>query len=49
MPILTDGVLTLRPPGPQDVDALVEACQDPEISRWTRAPRPYRVFAWIAE
>jgi RimJ/RimL family protein N-acetyltransferase len=41
MPILTDGVLTLRPPSAEDVDALVEACQDPEISRWTRVPQPY--------
>ena len=42
MPILTDGTVTLRPPGEQDVDALYEACQDPEIQTWTNVPSPYR-------
>jgi ribosomal-protein-alanine N-acetyltransferase len=41
MPILTDGVITMRRPGAQDIDALVAACQDPEISRWTNVPSPY--------
>jgi RimJ/RimL family protein N-acetyltransferase len=41
MPILTDGVVTMRAPGPQDIDAIVEACQDPEIPRWTNVPSPY--------
>ena len=40
-PPLSDGVITLRAKGPADVDALVEACKDPEISRWTRVPHPY--------
>jgi RimJ/RimL family protein N-acetyltransferase len=40
--VLTDGVITLRPPEPGDVDAIYEACQDPEIQRWTGVPSPYR-------
>src|SRR3954471_21747880 len=42
MPILTDGVVTLRPPSEADLDAVYEACQDPEIGRWTNGPSPYR-------
>src|SRR3954469_17373654 len=41
IPTLRDDELTLRPRGLEDVDALVEACQDPEIPRWTRVPSPY--------
>lgn len=40
--MLTDGDITLRRPGEADVDALYEACQDPEIQRWTGVPSPYR-------
>jgi len=39
--MLTDGVITLRPPGPGDEDAIYAACQDPEIQRWTGVPSPY--------
>lgn len=49
-PTLSDGRLTLRPPRLGDVPALVDACQDPEISRWTRVPSPYAeedARAWI--
>jgi RimJ/RimL family protein N-acetyltransferase len=38
---LRDGPTALRPWRDSDVAALVEACQDPEISRWTRVPSPY--------
>jgi RimJ/RimL family protein N-acetyltransferase len=38
---LTDGVITLRPPLEQDIDALYRECQDPEIQRWTGVPSPY--------
>ena len=41
-PILRDGDLTLRPPRPDDADAVTAACQDPEIPRWTLVPSPYR-------
>jgi RimJ/RimL family protein N-acetyltransferase len=50
-PALSDGVITLRPKGRGDVDALVAICQDPEISRWTRVPSPYTredAEGWIA-
>src|SRR2546423_2988175 len=35
-------VLRLRPPAIRDVPALIEACSDKEISRWTNVPRPYQ-------
>jgi RimJ/RimL family protein N-acetyltransferase len=38
---LTDGETSLRPWRDADVPALVEACQDPEIVRWTRVPASY--------
>jgi RimJ/RimL family protein N-acetyltransferase len=31
----------LRPWRDADIPAIVSACQDPEISRWTRVPSPY--------
>jgi RimJ/RimL family protein N-acetyltransferase len=41
IPKLNDGVIALRPPAAEDVDAITAACQDPEIPRWTRVPSPY--------
>jgi RimJ/RimL family protein N-acetyltransferase len=41
IPTLRDEDLLLRPRLPEDIDALVEACQDPEIPRWTRVRSPY--------
>jgi RimJ/RimL family protein N-acetyltransferase len=39
---LTDGTLLLRPWGLEDVPRVTEACQDPEIPRWTAViPEPY--------
>ncbi|WP_261554800.1 GNAT family N-acetyltransferase [Frankia tisae] len=38
---ITAGRLHLRPWRPYDVDAVHQACQDPEIPRWTRLPTPY--------
>jgi ribosomal-protein-alanine N-acetyltransferase len=38
---LEDGDIALRPFTEADVPAIVEACQDPEIPRWTRVPSPY--------
>jgi RimJ/RimL family protein N-acetyltransferase len=40
-PTLSDGDVTLRGLVPSDIPALVEACRDPEIPRWTRVPSPY--------
>jgi RimJ/RimL family protein N-acetyltransferase len=51
MPILSDGVVTMRPPGESDAEAIYEACQDPEIPRWTNVPSPYtreHARAWLA-
>jgi RimJ/RimL family protein N-acetyltransferase len=38
---LIDGPTALRPWRDSDLWALVAACQDPEISRWTRVPADY--------
>jgi RimJ/RimL family protein N-acetyltransferase len=38
---LVDGETALRPWRDTDQQALVEACQDPEIARWTRVPSHY--------
>lgn len=38
---LADDVIELRTWRWEDVPLLVEICQDPEISRWTRVPNPY--------
>lgn len=33
--------LVLSAPAEDDVDAITQACQDPEIPRWTTVPSPY--------
>jgi RimJ/RimL family protein N-acetyltransferase len=38
---LSDSRVLLRPFEPEDVPAVYEACQDPEIQRWTAVPSPY--------
>lgn len=38
---LTTERLVLRRPDDADVDAIVRACQDPEIPKWTTVPSPY--------
>lgn len=38
---LRDGTTILRGWRDSDVPALIAACQDPEIGRWTRVPSPY--------
>ena len=38
---LTDGVVRVRPLRVDDVPLIYEACQDPEIPRFTRVPTPY--------
>ena len=38
---LRDGVITLRTPREDDIPAIIEACHDPEIARWTMVPSPY--------
>src|SRR5918997_3754352 len=41
-PPLSDGTIALRGFQAADVPAVVAACQDPEIPRWTLVPSPYR-------
>ena len=38
---LSDGEVRLRLGTDADIPAIVAACQDPEIPRWTRVPAPY--------
>jgi RimJ/RimL family protein N-acetyltransferase len=38
---LLAGDLLLRPFRPEDAGAVFDACQDPEIQRWTTVPMPY--------
>jgi RimJ/RimL family protein N-acetyltransferase len=40
-PTLTDGEITVRRLRGTDIPAIVAACQDPAIPRWTRVPSPY--------
>jgi [ribosomal protein S5]-alanine N-acetyltransferase len=39
---ITDGVVWLRLPADEDVPRIVEACRDPEVSRYTTVPNPYQ-------
>lgn len=51
-PPLSDGRTRLRLPVAYDEQAVLEACQDPEIQRWVPIPVPYRrqhAHEWIAE
>ncbi|MCV2488528.1 GNAT family N-acetyltransferase [Geodermatophilus sp. YIM 151500] len=41
-PTLDGPRVRLRPWRPDDADAVLAACQDAEIQRWTRVPVPYR-------
>lgn len=39
--VLTTERLVLHAPTDADVDAITDACQDPELPRWTTVPSPY--------
>jgi RimJ/RimL family protein N-acetyltransferase len=41
VPDLRDDAVVLRRPEERDLDAIVTACQDPAIPRFTRVPSPY--------
>lgn len=41
LPPLVSGPVRLRPPTDADAPAVVAACQDPDIQRFTRVPVPY--------
>lgn len=47
---ITAGRLHLRPWQPSDADAVLAACQDAELQRWTRVPVPYEhedAVTWV--
>ena len=49
---ISDGSIRIRLRADSDTPAIVAACQDPEIPRWTRVPEPYDVDSaedWAAE
>jgi RimJ/RimL family protein N-acetyltransferase len=39
---LSDGIVRLRLPADGDIPRIVEACRDPEVSRYTTVPSPYQ-------
>ncbi len=41
VPELHDDIVVLRLPDERDLDAVDDACQDPDIPRFTRVPSPY--------
>ena len=41
LPVLTDGVVSLRGWRSADAQAVYEACQDPDIARFIPIPQPY--------
>jgi ribosomal-protein-alanine N-acetyltransferase len=40
VPVLSDGIVTLRAHMPADIDAMVEMANDPAMRRWTSIPVP---------
>jgi RimJ/RimL family protein N-acetyltransferase len=51
-PELADDAIRLRAPRPADADALLAACRDPDIQRFTFVPDPYErrhAEQWITE
>jgi ribosomal-protein-alanine N-acetyltransferase len=52
VPALDDGVVRLRPPEPDDVDAVFAYCNDADAARFTTIPWPYErehAVEWIEE
>ncbi len=41
VPVLSDGVVTLRAHVPSDIDLMLDMAQDPEAVRWTAIPTPH--------
>jgi len=49
---IDDGVVRVRLRADSDTPAIVAACQDPEIPRWTRVPRDYdeaKAHEWFGQ
>ena len=50
--VITTGHLVLRPWGARDAPAVLAACQDQEVQRWTTVPSPYSrrdALSWCTE
>ncbi len=50
-PVLSDGVVSLRAPRPDDADDITLGCQDAQNALWTTVPVPYArqdADAWLA-
>ena len=50
-PVLSDGVITLRPPRADDAEDVTLGCQDPAAQQWTTIPVPYSyddAEGWLA-
>lgn len=41
VPVLTDGIVTLRAHTPADIDRMLQMAHDPEMIRWTAIPTPH--------
>lgn len=41
VPVLTDGLVTLRAHTPDDIDRMLHMAQDPDMVRWTAIPTPH--------
>lgn len=41
VPVLSDGIVTLRAHTPGDVDRMLQMAQDPDMVRWTTVPTPH--------
>src|SRR5690606_10921102 len=41
VPVISDGVVTLRAHTPVDIDRMLEMAHDPEMVRWTAIPMPH--------
>ncbi|TGN34264.1 GNAT family N-acetyltransferase [Aeromicrobium chenweiae] len=42
VPVLSDGVVTIRAHVPADIDAMLEMAEDPTMVRWTGIPSPHQ-------
>lgn len=41
LPVLSDGVVSLRQPSVADIPDIITGCRDPLVARWTNVPTPY--------
>ncbi len=41
VPVLSDGIVSLRPLAERDIPEIVAGCQDPQVATWTEVPSPY--------